>query len=170
MFKKVLSILKSGGVIAFPTETVYGIGALIGSRKGINKIFKLKKRPRNKPLQILVPSLAEARKIAKFNPAALALARKEWPGPLTLVLPALKGKKTIGVRVPDHPLTLNLLRKTGPLAATSANESGRKPALTAIDVIAALPDLDLVIDGGKAKLGKASRVIDLTGPEPRVLR
>lgn len=170
MFNQALSILKSGGVVAFPTETVYGIGALLSSRKGINKIYKLKKRPRNKPLQVLAPSLAEAKKLAKFNPTALILAKKKWPGPLTLVLPAIKGKKTIGIRVPAHPLILKLLKKTGPLAATSANESGEKPALTAMEVIATLPDLDLVIDGGKAKLGKASRVIDLTGPTPKILR
>ncbi|MFA6170453.1 MAG: L-threonylcarbamoyladenylate synthase [Candidatus Margulisiibacteriota bacterium] len=170
MFNKALSILKSGGVIAFPTETVYGIGTLLGSRKGINKIYKLKGRPKNKPLQVLVPSLAEAKKLAKFNPAALVLAKKEWPGPLTLVLPALKGKKTIGIRIPAHPLTLKLLKKTGPLASTSANESGEKPALTALEVIAALPELDLVIDGGEAKLGKPSKIIDLTGPKPKIIR
>ncbi|OGC10952.1 threonylcarbamoyl-AMP synthase [candidate division WOR-1 bacterium RIFOXYA12_FULL_52_29] len=170
MLKEALTILKSGGVIAFPTETVYGIGALIGSRRGINKVYKLKKRPKNKPLQVLVSSLAEARKLAKFSPQALSCAKKSWPGPLTLVLPTLKGKKTIGIRIPKHPLTLKLLRKTGPLAATSANESGEKPALTALEVVASLPTLDLVIDGGKAKKGKASRVIDLTGKKKIILR
>ncbi|MBU0630117.1 MAG: threonylcarbamoyl-AMP synthase [Candidatus Margulisbacteria bacterium] len=170
MFEKAIQILTSGGVVAFPTETVYGIGALLYSRKGINKIYKLKKRPRNKPLQVLVSSLAEARKLAEFSPQALALARKAWPGPLTLVLPSLKGKRTIGLRVPRHPLTLKLLKLTGPLAATSANESGEKPALTAFEVIAALPELDLVIDGGKARLGQASKVIDFTGVEPKITR
>src|SRR3989339_845382 len=100
--KKAIQILKSGGVVAFPTETVFGIGAALDQPEAIRRIFKIKKRPRHKPLQILVASLAEAKKLGEFNQKAEAFAKKYWPGPYTLIVPGLKGNKTIGLRVPDH--------------------------------------------------------------------
>lgn len=160
MFKTALKILKIGGVIAFPTETVYGIGALLSKPKAISRIYQIKKRPRSKPLQVIVASLRQAKKLGKFTPKALALAKKSWPGPLTLIVPSVSGGK-VGLRVPAHRTILNLIRRVGPIAATSANEAGEKPALSAKEVKRCLKDLDYVLPG-RVKLGRASKVIDAT--------
>jgi L-threonylcarbamoyladenylate synthase len=162
-------ILKRGGVIAFPTETVYGIGALLSKPQAIKKIYKIKKRPRRKPLQVLVASLQQARELGKFNPRALELGKKGWPGPLTLVVPKTAkvpkliagGTDKVGVRIPAHRTIIDLIRKCGPLAATSANLSGEKSFSNAREVKAGLPGLDYVLSG-RVKLNKASRVIDAT--------
>lgn len=162
---KAVQILKSGGVIAFSTETVFGIGACLDRLEAIKRIFRLKKRSKKKPLQILVASLKQAKKYGRFNKQALELA-KEWPGPLTLVVYKTKlvpklitgGSNKVGLRVPDHKITLALIRKCGPIVATSANLSGEKPALKANEVKV---EVDYVLPG-KTKTGKASRVIDAT--------
>ena len=167
--KKAIKILKPGGVIAFPTETVFGIGACFDQPKAINKIFKIKNRSKNKPLQILVSSVKEAQTLGKFSTKALAFAKKNWPGPYTLIVPAIKGKKTIGLRVPNHQTTLKLIRAVGPIAATSANISGHPPALTtkqAREYVGGKADFVLA---GRTKHGKASRVIDFT-KKTKVLR
>lgn len=156
--QKALSVLKAGGVIAFPTETVYGIGALITKPKAIARIYKIKKRPRSKPLPVLVSSLRQAKELGIFNAQALRLAKKHWPGPLTLIVPGRSGK-TVGLRVPAHRTVLDLIRKVGPIAATSANISGEKPFLNGKDVSAGLKGVDLII-AGRVRLGKASKVID----------
>jgi L-threonylcarbamoyladenylate synthase len=169
MLKKAINILKSGGVIAFPTETVYGIGALLSRPKAIRRIFKIKKRPKSKPLQILVSSMKQALELGKFDAKALTFAKKRWPGPLTLVVyktdkvPKLitGGTNKVGLRIPAHRTILNLIRKVGPIAATSANISGENPFLDTEEVERGLPDLDYVISG-RVKIGKASKVIDAT--------
>ncbi|MDI6731503.1 MAG: L-threonylcarbamoyladenylate synthase [Candidatus Margulisbacteria bacterium] len=161
--------LKKGSVIAFPTETVFGIGALLTKPKAIHKIYRLKKRPRNKPLQVLVATLEEAQKLGKFNEKALKLAKKRWPGPLTLVVYKTRlapkvicgGTNKVGIRIPNHRTTLKLLKLTGPIAATSANMAGEKPALTTSEVRRQLPTIDYILPG-KVKLGKASKVINVT--------
>jgi len=166
---KAAEILKSGGVIAFPTETVFGIGALLTKRQAIRRIFSLKNRPLNKPLQVLVANLEQAKKLGKFNKKALDLAEVSWPGPLTIVVykkrivPKLVtgGGKTVGLRIPDHKTILELLKKCGPIAATSANISDEKPALTATAVKKALPGIDYIIPG-RVKTGKASKVVNAT--------
>jgi L-threonylcarbamoyladenylate synthase len=165
MIKKAAKILKSGEVIAFPTETVFGIGAALDQPEAIKKIFTLKKRSRKKPLQILIRNMRQAKKLGKFNKQALELA-KEWPGPLTLVIyktrkvPKLVtgGSKKVGLRMPDHRTILNLIKKCGPIVATSANIAGKKPALTAKQIKL---DVDYILNG-KVKTGKASKVIDAT--------
>ncbi|MFA6549717.1 MAG: L-threonylcarbamoyladenylate synthase [Candidatus Margulisiibacteriota bacterium] len=155
-------ILKSGGVIAFPTETVFGIGTALDQPKAIKRIFKIKKRPRRKPLQFLVASLAEAKKLGIFSKKAEEFAKKHWPGPSTLIVPALKGKKTIGLRVPDHQTILRLIRAVGPIAATSANISDQPPALTTKQAIEYVgKKVDYVLPG-RTRHGKASKVIDTT--------
>jgi L-threonylcarbamoyladenylate synthase len=163
-----IKVLKAGGVIAFPTETVYGIGALLSRPQAIARIYKIKQRPRNKPLQVLVSSLRQARELGEFSDQALRLAKKGWPGPLTLVVrktnkvPAIVSRdKTVGLRVPAHRTVLNLIRNIGPIAATSANLSGEKPFRNSKEVAAGLPGLGLVLSG-RVKLGKASKVIDAT--------
>jgi L-threonylcarbamoyladenylate synthase len=167
--KKAVKTLKTGGVIAFPTETVYGIGALLNDKKAIARIFEIKKRPRTKPLQVLVASLAEAKKLGTFNKQALELAEKGWPGPLTIIVKkkmtvpkiVTGGKATVGLRLPDHKLALELIKLCGPLVATSANEAGAKPALTARQVKKRLPQLDYILSG-RAGSGKPSTVVETT--------
>ena len=174
--QKAAKILKAGGVIAFPTETVFGIGALFNDKKAVKKLYQLKKRLLNKPLQVLVADLKQAQALGRFGKEALALAKRSWPGPLTLVVAKKKavpswvvsGGKTVGLRVPDHKTTLALLKLCGPLAATSANLSEDEPALTAKEVKKALPGIDFIIPG-RVKTGKASQVVDTTAGS-KVLR
>ena len=138
----VVKSLQDGGVVIFPTETVYGIGASAFSSQGIRKIYQLKGRKWNKPLALLVPSLeAAAPLVETIPPEAFRLAKAFWPGPMTLVLAASPlgklvtgGLATIGVRVPDHPVALAILKAVGvPLATTSVNRSGEKPATSGLD-------------------------------------
>ncbi|MEA3492909.1 MAG: L-threonylcarbamoyladenylate synthase [Candidatus Margulisiibacteriota bacterium] len=173
--KKAAKTLKSGGIIAFPTETVFGIGACLDQPEAIKQIFKIKKRSCKKPLQILIGNMRQAKKLGKFSKRALELA-KAWPGPLTLVIyktgkvPKLVtgGSKKVGLRMPDHKTILNLIKKCGPIVATSANKAGEKPALTVKAVKKNLPEIDFVIPG-RVKSGKASKVVDATG-KPKTLR
>lgn len=162
-------VLKSGGVIAFPTETVFGIGALLSKPKAIRRIYKIKKRPKNKPLQVLVASLTQAKTLGIFTPQALELAKKQWPGPLTLVVPKTRlvpnlisgGTGKVGLRIPAHKTILALIRKTGPLAATSANLSGEKPIQAFKEIKDKLP-IDFIISG-RIKFSIPSKVIDASG-------
>lgn len=166
---KAAKILKSGGVVAFPTETVYGIGAALDQPQAIKRIFKVKNRPKNKPLQVLVATFKQAQKLGKFSKKALEFAKNKWPGPYTLVVyktgktPKLVtgGSSKVGLRMPNHKTILELIKKCGPIVATSANRSGEKPALTAKEVRTKLPEVDYVVSG-RVKSGKASRVVDLT--------
>lgn len=168
-FNNAVNVLRSGGVIAFPTETVFGIGALLSKPQAIKRIYKIKKRPRSKPLQILVASLKQARELGRFNEQALKLGKKGWPGPLTLIVhktakvPKLitGGTEKVGLRIPAHRTILDLIRKCGPIVATSANEAGEKPALNANEVKQKLSALDH-IHPGRVRHGKASKVIDAT--------
>jgi L-threonylcarbamoyladenylate synthase len=167
--KKAAKILRSGGVIAFPTETVFGIGACLDKPQAIKRIFKIKKRPRNKPLQILISSLRQASKMGEFDLIKLRFAKRNWPGPLTLVVKktgvvpklATGGSNKVGLRMPAHRTALELIRKCGPIVATSANISGEEPFLNAGQVKKSLKGLDYIISG-RVKLGKASNVIDAT--------
>ena len=166
--KKAAKILMSGGVIAFPTETVFGIGAALNQPEAIKRIFKLKNRPRNKPLQVLIANMRQAKKLGKFSKKALAFAKQNWPGPTLVIkktgkVPKLVtgGSSTVGLRMPDHKVALELIKKVGPIVATSANRAGKKPALNAATVKKQLPEVEFVLSG-KVKQGKASQVIDLT--------
>jgi L-threonylcarbamoyladenylate synthase len=159
-------LLRAGKVVAFPTDTVYGLAAATGP--AVRRVYELKGRDAGKPLVLMGADPESFGDRIRVGPAALRYMRRFWPGPLTLVLPS--GEGTVGVRVPDHPLTLQLLRAAGPLWTTSANRSGRPEALTADDVAAELPEVDAVLDGGRAPGGTPSTVLDLSGPRPRVLR
>ena len=165
---KASSILKRGGVVAFPTETVFGIGAALGHPRAVKRIFKIKQRPRNKPLQVLIASMEQAQELGKFSKKAQSYAQKKWPGP-TLIVPRTRkvpelvtgGSNKVGLRLPDHKTILCLIKKCGPIVATSANRSGEKPALNARKVKKDLPEIDYIL-AGKIKSGKPSKVIDLT--------
>lgn len=175
-----VAAVRSGGLIVFPTDTVYGIGATSEDPAAIARLFDAKHRPRDLTLPVLTASLAVARGIARFDARAEHLAAAFWPGALTLVLPRtdasapwdLGGEgETIGVRVPSHPLAHAVLAAAGPLATTSANRSGEPPAVTCDELHAAFGDLVAVYLCQEPPLsGAASTVVDLTHPDVRVLR
>lgn len=176
-----VAILGRGGLVAFPTETVYGLGADALNPEALARIFVAKGRPRTNPLilHISSPAMAEAL-VTELLPAALRLMAACWPGPLTLVLPkrrvvpdtATAGGPTVALRMPDHPLALGLIQAFGgPIAAPSANRSEHVSPTTADHVRADLGDrIDLILDGGPCRAGLESTVVDLSGPSPRLLR
>lgn len=174
------AVLKHGGVVAFPTETFYGLGAAALDRRAVRRIFELKGRPETKPLLVLVDSIAMAGTVAEVGDRARALAARHWPGALTLVLHALPhvpeevtaGTGTLGVRVSPHPVAQGLVRALGgPVTAPSANPSGLEPPTTAAGVLARFEGaVDMVLDGGPTPGGEPTTVLDLTVEPPRVLR
>jgi L-threonylcarbamoyladenylate synthase len=175
-----VSILKKGGVIAYPTDTVYGLGADAFNSAAVERIYEIKDRSESNPFPLLIADVKQLAALAEPIPElARFLARQFWPGGVTLVLskkdtvPAyLASGPTIAVRVPDHPTCLALLQHlAGPLIGTSANVSGQPAALTADEVRQQLGDrVDLVIDGGRCPGGKESTVVDTTREPPAVLR
>jgi L-threonylcarbamoyladenylate synthase len=168
--------------VAFPTETVYGLGAVATNDRAVAAIFAAKQRPRFNPLIVHIANRAAATSLASWNEAAERLAARFWPGPLTLVLPRAPGSPlsllvsaglgTVALRVPAHPVAQALLTATVlPVAAPSANPAGRISPTTADHVEAALGDrVDVILDGGPCPIGLESTVVDLTGPAPRLLR
>lgn len=173
--------LRAGRLVAFPTETVYGLGARADDPAAVARIYAAKGRPRFNPLIAHVPDLAAAKRIASFDARAELLAASFWPGPLTLVLPARgdgvcaaarAGLDSVGVRVPSHPVARALLRRADvPIAAPSANPSGKLSPTTARDVAQGLgARVGFVIDGGPCAVGLESTIVDLTGPRVRLLR
>ena len=164
--------LRRGGVAALPTETVYGLATLWGNDAGRQRIFELKHRAENKPLQMLAADMAMARAAGVLvDPRLERLAAAFFPGALTVVCSAA-GSVTIGLRIPDHAFTLAVLRRLGaPLAATSANRSGEPPGADAAAAVAGLDGSpDLLVDGGPIADAQSSTVISLTGPTPQLLR
>jgi L-threonylcarbamoyladenylate synthase len=168
--KEAAKLLKLGKIIAFPTETVFGIGAALDQPEAIKQIFKIKKRRKNKPLQILIATLQQAKKLGIFDKNAWEFAKEKWPGPYTLVVKKTKlvsklvtgGSETVGLRMPDHKVTLALIKECGPIVATSANKSNAPPARSVKEVKENLPEIEFIVSG-QTKSGKASKVIDLTG-------
>ncbi len=174
-----VDVLSNGGLIVFPTDTVYGLAALPTKAEYIERLFIVKGRESTRAIAILLSSSAELENISSLpSDTALKLANRFWPGPLTLIVPrhpdlpdVLSPNQTIGVRVPDHDIALELLRMTGPLGVTSANISGRENTNTAEEVMEQLDGrVHLVIDGGKSPGGVPSTVVDCTTPEPVILR
>ena len=166
------AILRAGGLVAFPTETVYGIAAAATIPAAVERLYALKGRPRNKPTAIMVADAAEVRRRCPEVPAAAErLMERFWPGPLTLVLRDAEGHMT-GFRLPSSPLARGLVREAGvPLLVPSANPSAAPPATTAQQVLDAFPEgLDLVIDGGPAERGVASTVVRVADGHVDVLR
>jgi L-threonylcarbamoyladenylate synthase len=175
------SVLNSGGVIAFPTDTFYGLGADPFNPDALSKIFRIKQRPADKPLLILIHSLDQLEELTQeVTGNARKLMEHFWPGPLTLIFRAAPGLPdaltagtgTIGIRLPDHPFTRRLLETLDrPLTAPSANISGTGELRTAQQVENALGEkLDLIIDGGPAPGGKPSTVLDTTTNPPTLIR
>jgi L-threonylcarbamoyladenylate synthase len=174
-----LEVLRGGGLVAFPTDTVYGVAALITDAAAIERLFLAKERSTQKAIAVLIGDLAQIEMVAAQIPArARRLAERFWPGALTLVVPRHAGlpvnlspTATIGVRMPDHAFARELLRLAGPLATTSANLSGGPNPRDAQEVMAQLDGrIELVIDGGAAPGGVPSTVVDCTGEELSILR
>ena len=176
------ALLRAGRLVAFPTETVYGLGGDAASDLAVAAIFAAKARPRFNPLIVHVCDLPEAERLAVFNSPAHRAAARFWPGPLTLVLPrqssaglsllASAGLDTVAIRVPAHPVTRALLREAGrPIAAPSANRSGRVSPTSAAHVAEDLgDDVAMILDDGPTPVGLESTVLDLSGEAPALLR
>jgi L-threonylcarbamoyladenylate synthase len=168
-----VDVLRAGGVVALPTDTVYGIGVALDAERGIERLFAAKRRPPDKGIMLLLDDAAQAADIGVMTPAAQVLAEACWPGGLTVIVPqrpdvalpaALTGgAPTIGLRAPDHDAPRALARAVGPLPVTSANVSGLPEASDAAGILEQLGDaVELVLDGGPAHGGPASTVVDCT--------
>ncbi len=172
-------ILQAGGVIAFPTDTVYGLGCLVTEADSIDRLFEIKGRDTNKAIAVLIGNVDHLTRVTVgLGDNARRLVKEFWPGALTLIVPRKPGLPanlsplpTIGVRMPNHAFAQELLQNNGPLATTSANLSGLPSPVTAQDVLDQLADrVDLVLDGGPCPGGVPSTVVDCTGTELRILR
>jgi len=177
----VAGVLSSGGLVAFPTETFYGLGAHALDPAAVRRIFEVKGRPETKPLLVLVDSIKMAESLAEeISDAARDLMAKHWPGPLTLVFKATAsvpneltvGTGTIGMRIPRHPVAFGLIRAAGfPVTAPSANLSGAEPPTMAAEVRRALNGkIELIVDGGATTGGLPSTILDVTVTPPRLIR
>jgi L-threonylcarbamoyladenylate synthase len=174
-----VDVLRNGGMIAFPTDTVYGLAVMPLNANWIEQLYTAKGRSNEKAIAILVGEVVQLTRVTQaMSTLARQLAEHFWPGPLTLIVPrhptlpeALSPNPTIGVRMPDHPLALSLLRRIGPLAVTSANLSGQANTTTAAQVLQQLKGrIHLVLDGGVTPGGVPSTVVDCTGERPVMLR
>jgi len=179
--ERAISTLRQGGIVAFPTDTVYGLGACADIGQAVERIYQVKERPRNMALPLLLADISQISEVAHPVPQiAWVLARSFLPGALTLVLHKSSsvpdiiaaGGETVAVRVPNHPVPVTLVEGVGaPIVGTSANLSGKPSALTADEVYSQFGDrIDLIIDGGRCPGGKESTIVDLTGETPVVLR
>lgn len=178
---RAIDTLRAGGVVALPTDTVYGIAVALDTPGGVERLFDVKRRPPDKGIMLLLEDSAQASRIGIMTPAAEALADACWPGGLTVVVPQREdvplpraltgGASTIGLRVPNHATPRALAGGVGPLPTTSANASGMAEARDAAEIQSQLGDsVDVILDGGPAHGGPASTVVDCTGALPRILR
>ncbi|HEY8364107.1 MAG TPA: L-threonylcarbamoyladenylate synthase [Haloplasmataceae bacterium] len=178
--KEALSLYKKSDIISFPTDTVYGIGANIYSQEAIMKIYNTKHRPLNKPLAVLCANKEQILEVVEEIPTAIDhLIKYFLPGPLTVILPKkttiphyiTSNLNTIGVRIPNHPVALEILKEIGPLATTSANFSGDESINNGEDVIKLLgKDIDIIIDGGLTTIGIPSTVVAFENGKIKIYR
>jgi L-threonylcarbamoyladenylate synthase len=174
-----VDVLQHGGLVAFPTDTVYGLAALPFKEEYVEGLFSAKGRNNTRAIAILIGDYEDLKQVVdEFDATSSRLAHHFWPGPLTLIVPKLAGlpeaispDRTIGVRMPDHPVALALLRKIGPLAVTSANISGQENANSAEEVYKQLNGrVHLILDGGRTSGGIPSTVVNCTSSPPTILR
>jgi L-threonylcarbamoyladenylate synthase len=181
MPRRAIELIRNGGLVAYPTDTVYGLGTSIFQEGGVRRIFEVKGRPPSDPLPILIADVAQVEELAAVVPSvARDLMRRFWPGPLTIVLPRSSrvpevvsgGGPSIALRMPNHPIPLRLIQEAGvPIVGTSANSHGAPSPITATQVATDIGDrIDLILDGGRTPHGIPSTVVDLTGAAPRVVR
>ncbi len=179
--KKCSAILRAGGIAAYPTDTVYGLGADVHNDKAVNKIFTVKLRPLNLPLPVLISDMSQLNVLtADIPPLARRLMAEFWPGGLTLIFDrardfnsvALSGSNKVAVRMPGHTVTLRLIKEAGcPIVGTSANQHGLPSVLTAAEVREQLgSEIDFILDGGTCPGGVESTVVDITVNPPVILR
>ncbi len=174
------SILRRGGLVCYPTDTVYGIGAAAGDDAAVRRLFAVKGRSPDKALPLLLADPSDAVRVADVTPLARALAGRFWPGALTIVMRkapsyrslALSGADTAALRVPDHDLVRAIVRALGePLTGTSANRAGAPAPVSAAEAAVQMGEMvDLIIDGGRARARVESTVVDITQDIPEVLR
>ena len=171
--------LLSGGIVIFPTDTVYGIGALPTFPSAIKQIFKLKNRPTSMPLPLLLSEAKQISSVSSYRSQTMdQLTEMFWPGPLPLIVPdvmpaiskSLNGQETIAVRCPNHDIVRELVTRTGPVATTSANLHGQPTALTLAEIAKSFEAVELGIDDGECVHGTASTILDLAKPYPEILR
>lgn len=176
---RALEVLHSGQLVAFPTDTVYGVGALAFDAQTVESIYSAKERPVEKAIPVLIGVNEDITQVAEeIPPLAKKLIARFWPGPLTVLVPkkpslpeVVSARSTVGVRVPDHEVARALLRKAGPMAVTSANRSSQPSPTTAQEVLAQLDGrIALILDGGKTPGGIPSTLVDCTGNEIQILR
>ena len=174
-----VDVLRNNGLVAFPTDTVYGLAAPVQNIESIERLYVVKGRKNTKAIAVLLGDNDQLATVAvDLSKSAQKVAQHFWPGPLTMIVPRhsslpeiLAPLPTIGVRIPDHPVALALLKAAGPLAVTSANISGADNTMTARQVMKQLKGrVHLIIDGGRTPGGVPSTVIDCTTPEPEILR
>ena len=179
--EEAISVLRQGGIVAFPTDTVYGLGAGMNISQAVERIYQVKERPQNMALPLLVADEAQITKLTKrVPPIAWQLIESFLPGALTIVLLKSKsvpdtitgGGETVAIRIPSHPIPIALIEGVGtPIIGTSANVSGKPNPLTAGEVYSQFGDkIDRIIDGGRCPGGSASTVVDVTGDIPIVVR
>lgn len=174
-------VLREGGLVVFPTDTVYGVGAAVDRPDAVARLYVAKGRPLDRPIPVLIADLDQLERLARdVNDAILRLARRFWPGALTIVVPAqpwlpveiVRDTGAVGLRMPDHPVALAIIRVAGgAVATTSANRSGEREACTVEEAVAALGEtVDLYVDGGRTPGGIPSTVVALEDGEIRILR
>ena len=173
-------VLREGGLVCFPTDTVYGIGAAAGDDAAVRRLFAVKGRPPDKPLPLMLAEATDAARVAELAPLGKTLASRFWPGALTIVMRkspsyrslALAGGETVALRVPDHELVRRMVRDLGgPVTGTSANRAGAPAPVSAAEVAFQIGEMvELIIDGGYARSRAESTVVDITLTPPVVLR
>jgi len=177
--KRAIEVVNRGGLVAFPTDTVYGVGALAFEEKSIQKLYEAKTRNNELPLPILISGPEQLDLVTiNITDVARILAHQFWPGSITLIVerhprlpPDMSGTSTVGVRVPDHPFSQKLLAAVGPMAVTSANLSGHPSSITPEDVLSNLNGrIELMVDGGVTRGQVPSTVVDCIGETPFILR
>lgn len=177
--EKAAEIVKSGGTIVYPTDTLYGLGVNALDRKSVEKVFEIKGRNYDKPISIAVSSLTEAKKYAEFSPLAVKIGKKFLPGPLTLILPSknnlpkqLNPDDKVRIRIPDNGIALEIIKKSRvPMTATSANLSGGKDSITASVAVKQIGDrVDLILDAGRCKYRKGSTIVKIADKKIEIIR
>jgi len=179
VIREAARMIRDGLIVAYPTDTLYGLAVDPRNSPAVQRLYALKGRPESSALTLIAADVDQARLAAQLTPAAEALARRWWPGPLTIVVPAgvnlapgaLAGGRTVGVRVPDHAVAVNLARAAGfCITATSANPSGGSAPASAEAVLAALPGVDAIVDGGPAPGGAPSTIVNAVDRDVTLIR
>lgn len=179
IINQAVEILKKGGLVAFPTDTLYAVGASALNPKAVRRVFEVRKRPSSQPLIVGIYYIRQLNLITKRIPETFKRLKKFWPGPLTMIfeksdlIPDIVtgGAKKIAIRIPDCPIALELIKGAGPLVIPSANISKEPAPKTADEISKELAEeVDLILDGGKTKYGIESTIIDITVSPPRILR